>query len=687
VSGPLDDWLAVELDGTITAYSGKVEIGTGVRTALAQIVAEELDVPFERVRVVMGDTERTPDEGYTSGSRTLQSSGFALRRAAAEARAVLLELAGERLDALPEELTVHDGVVAVARDPERSIGYAGLLGGRRFERSITGRAPLKRPADYRVVGRPAARVDLPGKVTGLPSFVQDVRLPGMLHGRVVRPPGPGARLLALDEASAPGALVVRLGDFVGVLAEREEDAVRAAQALKTEWSEAASLPPMDELYEYLRRQPATEHVAAESGAAGPALARAARRLSATYLVPYQAHASLGPSCAVADASGGEVVVWSSAQGPYPLSRALADLLNVPAEQVRVIHVEGPGGYGQNGSDDAAADAAILSRAAGRPVRVQWSRQDEFAWEPYAAAMTIDLQAGLDEQGSLAAWEYSAWTPSHTGRPRTGLELLAGQLIAGKPAPARTAFYGGERNAPTNYTIPHQRVAVHYVASPLRTSSFRSLGAFGNTFANEAFMDELAALAGADPLEFRLRHLADPRARAVLAAAAERAGWGGALPAGEGVGLAFAQYENTEAYVGMAARVRVAASGAVRLLQVTAAHDCGLIVNPDGLRNQIEGNVIQAASRALKEQVTFDAARVTSVDWESYPILTFSEAPAIEVVLIDRPDEPALGAGEPAAVTAAPAIANAVFAATGARLRQAPFTPARVRAAMAAARPG
>jgi CO/xanthine dehydrogenase Mo-binding subunit len=406
------------------------------------------------------------------------------------------------------------------------------------------------------------------------------------------------------------------------------------------------------------------------------------RLSATYRQPYQAHASIGPSCAVADVRNGEVVVWSSTQGPYPLSRALADLLDVPAEQVRVIHVEGPGGYGQNGSDDAAADAVILARAAGWPVRVQWSRQDEFAWEPYAAAMTIDLQAGLDEEGNVTAWEYNAWTPSHTGRPRTGMELLAGQLISGRPAPPRTAYYGGERNAPTNYTIPNQRVAVHYVASPLRTSSFRSLGAAGNTFANEAFMDELAALARADPLEFRLRHLDDPRARSVLAAAAEQAGWGTALPPGEGLGLAYAQYENTEAYVAMVAHVRVKTSSAVRLLRVIAAHDCGLIVNPDGLRNQIEGNIIQAASRALKEQVTFDESRVTSVDWESYPILTFSEAPAIEVVLIDRPDEPALGAGEPATVTVAPAIANAVFAATGARLRQAPFTPARVRAALA-----
>jgi nicotinate dehydrogenase subunit B len=693
----VDDWIAIEPDGTVTVFSGKVELGTGVRTALAQIVAEELDVPIERVRMVMGDTARTPDEGYTAGSKTIELGGYALRQASAEARRALLEMASDRLDAAVDELVVRDGVISVSHHPAQTITYAELMGGKPFHRKITGKAPVKRPEEYRIVGKPVPRLEILGKFTGAPSFVHDIRLPGMLHGRVVRPPSPGATLVALDENSVEDARVVRLGDFVGVVAEREEQAVRAAKQLKIEWRETANLPPMGDpqrpspgigvggdVFDYLRRQPTTDEVVLKRGGVQAAFKRAAVQLRATYYQPYQAHASIGPSCGVADFRDDHVTVWCSTQGVYPLREALADLLQMPEDQVHVVHAEGAGCYGHNGADDVAADAAVLSRAVGKPVRVQWSRQDEFAWEPYAPAMVMEVHGGLDAQGNVTAWEYAVWSPTHAARARAGIDLIAGQLISGQPAPARDFFLGGERNAPTNYVFPHQRVTVHWLArSPLRVSSFRSLGATGNTFANESFMDELAAAARIDPLEFRLRHLSDPRARDVLTAAAQRAGWGAPLPPGEGRGIAFAQYENEEAYVATVAHVRVdAASGEVRVLRIVVAHDCGLIINPDGLRNQIEGNVIQSTSRALKEQVTWEGSRITSVDWDTYPILKFSEVPAVEVGLINRPDQRAVGAGEPASITTAPAIANAIFAATGARVRQVPFTPRRVRAALA-----
>jgi nicotinate dehydrogenase subunit B len=679
----LDDWIVVEPDGRLTIFSGKVELGTGVSTALAQIAAEELDVPLEAIRLVMGDTGRTPDEGHTTGSKTLQIAGAALRHAAAEARLALIEMAADHLDSEPKELIVQAGVISVRHDPARAVTYTELMGGGRFNRPITGTAPLKQPENYKIVGQSAPRVDLPRKFTGQPSFVQDLRLPGMWHGRVVRPPSPGATILALDENSAPEAQVVRLGNFIGVVAEREEQAIHAAEQLTVTWQETAPLPPMASLFDDLHRQTTNDEVVAERGEIEIALQRSRTRLEATYTHPYQAHASLGPSCAVADFRGDQLTVWCSSQGVYALRGALADLLKLPPEQVRVIHVEGAGCYGHNGFDDATADAALLARAVRRPVRVQWSRADEFIWEPKAPAMVMELRGGLDAQGNVMAWDDHVWSPSHTTRPRSGLELLAGQLMSGQSPPSPRYFGGGDRNAPTNYAFPASRVTMHWLArSPLRSSAMRGLGAAPNTFANESFMDELAAAAQVDPLEFRLRYISDPRAIEVLWAAAQAAGWGAALPADEGRGLAFAQYENHGAYVATVAHVQVdRSSGAVRVRRLVVAHDCGLIINPDGLRNQIEGNTLQALSRALKEEVTFDAARITSVDWESYPILKFSEVPDVEIILLNRPDQPALGGGEPATVTPAAAVANAVFAAVGVRVRALPITPEKVRRAV------
>lgn len=690
----LDDWLAIDPDGTVTAFSGKVELGTGVRTALAQIVAEELEVPLERVHMVMGDTERTPDEGYTAGSMTISTSGTALRNAAAEARRVLLEMAAKRLDAGLDELTVQDGLISLIRHPERKISYAELMGGKAFNLEVTGNVPLKDSKTYTIVGTSTPREDIPRKVAGQPSFIQDLRVPGMLHGRLVRPPSAGAELILMDESSVaelPGLVkVVQRGNFIAVVAEREEQAILAAQHLKVKWRERATLPPMQDLYTTLRSQPTQDNLLVEQGDYETAFKQAARQLHAVYYQPYHAHASIGPSCAVADVKEDQITVWASTPGPYPLSGALAQLLDVPAEKVHLIHVEGAGSYGQNGSDDAAADAVILSQAVGRPVRVQWSREDEFVWEPKAPAMVMEVHGGLDTQGNVVAWDYHVWSPSHVARARSPEQLVAGQLLSGQAAPQFGFSFGAERNAPTNYSFPNQRVTVHYLAdSLLRASSFRSLGGAENTFANESFMDELAAAAGVDALDFRLRVLADARAREVLKAAAEKAGWEArpSLPGkkkklAEGRGLAFAWYENDQAIVACVAHVQVdTTSGAVRVKRMVVAHDCGLIINPDGLKNQIEGNTIQSLSRALKEEVKFDEWRVKSVDWDSYPILTFSEVPEVEIVLINRPDQPALGAGEPSTITTAAAVANAIFDATGARLRQIPFTPERVKAAL------
>ncbi len=694
VSDWLDDWLAFEPDGTVTAFSGKVELGTGVRTALAQIVAEELDLPLDRVRMVMGDTARTPDEGYTAGSQTVSGSGTALRKAAAEARRAMLEMAAERLDAAIDEMTVQDGTIAVAHHPERAVSYADLMGGKRFELRVTEDVPLKPPESYRVVGTATPREDLPAKVMGQPAFIHDFKLPGMLHARLVRPPGPAAKLVSLDESSVnnvPGLVkVVHRGNFIGVVAEREEQAIQASKQLKVEWQAASAYPRMEDLHKWIRSQPTEESVLVEKGDLENDLAGAAHKLDATYYQPYHAHASIGPSCAVADVQGDHATIWASTPGPYPLSGAIAQLLGMPPENVRLIYIEGSGSYGQNGADDAAADAAVLSPAVARPVRVQWTREDEFAWEPKAPAMVMEVHGGLDEQGNVVAWDYHVFSPSHVARARFAGQLVTAQLISGQSAPQSRFSFGAERNAPTNYSFPVQRVAVNYLQnSPVRASSFRSLGGGENTFANESFMDELAAAAGADPVEFRLRYLDGERERAVLQAAAAKAGWEPHPAPREnseghafGRGVAFARYENNQAIVACVADVEVErGSGAVHVRRIVIAHDCGLIINPDGVKNQIEGNVIQSLSRTLKEEVQFDEQHITSIDWNTYHILTFSEVPDVDIVLINRPDQPAVGAGEPSTVTTAAAVANAIFDATGVRLRQVPFTPERLKSAL------
>lgn len=696
----LDSWLAIARDESITVYTGKVELGTGVSTALRQIVAEELDVPASRIDWVQGDSERTVDQGRTVGSQSVKRGGAQLRRAAAEARLALVELAAAKLSMPADRLIVADGAISVDGDAAKRVTFGALIGGARFDRTVSGRAPVKAIATYKVVGKSVARADVPGKMTGTHVYVHDVKVPRMLHGRVVRPPRVGATVASLDERSAsmmPGVVrIVQKGTFLGVVAEREEQAIRAAKALAVKWSAAPVLPEQAQLFSHLKAQATSERRVAESGDVDAILRSATRTVRATYRWPFQLHASIGPSCAVADVRDGKATVWSATQGAHQLCAPIAGLLGLPVENVRVIFTEGSGCYGHNGSDDVAGDAALLSQAVGRPVRVQWSREDEHAWEPEGPAMLFEMEGAVGTDGLISAWKYDAWTPTHGGRPtRDPMTLVPGMLVAGRaPTSQFSGGGGGERNAQTNYRLPNERVTSHPVPSfPIRTSSLRGLGSPQNSFANESFMDELAVAAGVDPAAFRRRHLMDPRAIAVIDAAIRLSGWTprparrarGATTSSvaKGRGFAYVQYDRTEAYAAAVVDVEVQrGTGAVRVRRVCVAHDCGLIINPDGVRNQIEGNVIQAISRTLKEAVRFDTTRVTGVDWAGYPILRFTEIPdAIDIELIDRPSEPSLGAGEAATSPIPPAIANAIFDATGARVREVPFTPERVRAAL------
>jgi CO/xanthine dehydrogenase Mo-binding subunit len=703
----LDTWLRVGADGTVTVLSGKVELGQGIRTALAQIVADELDVALDRLRLPSADTELSPDEGYTSGSVSIQQSGAALRQAAAEARLLLVELASTRLGAPAAELAVDDGRVTrrAGGSSSPATTYWELVSDATLEVEATGRARPKAHAERRLVGRPVPRLDVPGKVFGEPVFVHDLRLPGMLHARVVRPPSYAARLAAVDEAAAsalPGSVrIVRDGSFLAVVAEREEQAVAAAAALAgaARWTEATELPDSARLVEHLKRLPARDGTVSSKGPEPPTVAGAAT-IEAEYAKPFLAHASLAPSCAVAHQEADRLRVWTHSQGVFPLRAALSKVLGLAPERLRVTHLEGSGCYGHNGADDVACDAALLARALpGRPVRVQWSREDELSWAPFGSAMAIRVRGGLDAAGGVAFWSSELWSHTHSTRPGREPGFVAAWHLA-SPQPPPVAMNipqpaGGEdRNAVPLYDFPSQRVVEHFLPDmPIRVSALRSLGAFANVFAIESFVDELAAAAGVDPIAFRLRHLSDARARAVIEAAAREARWaempasgGGGAPPGlaRGRGVAFARYKNQAAYVALIAEVAVdRAEGLIRLERAIAAVDAGDVINPDGLRNQIEGGIVQAASWTIHEEVAFDRRRVTSVDWRGYPIARFPETPVVSVTVIERPEDPPVGAGEAAQGPTAAAIANAVFAATGVRLRDLPLRPDRVRSALSA----
>jgi nicotinate dehydrogenase subunit B len=690
----LDAWLRIAADGKVTVFTGKVELGQGILTALAQIAAEELDVPLSRVTMVPADTGRTPNEGQTAGSQSVENSGTALRMAGAEVRAMLIELAAKKLGVAADTLTVSDGVIS-ARDG-RKVGYGELADDANLKREATAKVAPKPPAQHKIVGKSIARLDIPAKVTGGAAFVQDIRLPGMLHGRVVRPPRYGAKLESFDEAGVkamPGVVtVVRDGSFLGVVAQREEQAIKArtALAVSAKWQAGPELPDPTRLYEHLIGLPSEVKVIGEQQAPLPT---GAKVVEATYHRPYQAHGSIAPSCALAELKDGKLTVWTHSQGVYPLRATMARALGLQAAAIRCIHAEGPGCYGHNGADDVALDAALLARATnGRPVRLQWMRDDEFKWEPYGPAMTMRARGAVAD-GKVVDWNYDVFSQSHNMRPGDpdGVNLLASWYMgdAKTSGPARQVAQpngAGDRNAITLYDFPRHRTTHHLIKDqPVRTSALRTLGAYANVFAIESFMDELAAVAGADPIAFRLAHIRDPRARAVIEAVAKAAGWkpGEKGTGTRGRGFGFAKYKTTATYNAVIVEVEIdRASGMVKVPRAWTSVDSGQIINPDGLTNQIEGGLVQSMSWTLHEAIAFDKTGILSRDWQTYPILTMPEVPKIETVLIDRPTEKSLGAGEASQGPTVAAIANAFANATGRRMRDLPFTPDRVKAALA-----
>jgi nicotinate dehydrogenase subunit B len=684
----VDSYLAIGQDGRITVYSGKVDLGTGVRTALTQIVADELYVPLDRVTVIQGDTLLTPDQGPTFGSLSIQNGGAQLRRAAATARRKLLEQAAEKLKTDVSTLSMRDGLVISPSG--RKVPLGSLVGGKTLSLKLDESAPLRSPADFKLVGKPVPRLDIPDKVTGRFTFMQDFKVPGMLHGRVIMPSALGATLLGYDESTIrdiPGVVkVVRIENFLAVVARSEWSAIKAARQLSVKWSTWNGLPEQARLWEHVRgTKILKDDITSNNGDAASVFATAPRKLAATYNFAIHTHGSIGPSCAVADFNGGKLTCWTASQSTHTLRKQLAATLGVTDENVRCIYVDGAGCYGRNAHEDAAGDAALLARAVGQPVRVQWMRADEHGWDPKGPPTLLDMRAGLDANGKILAWESELFIPhgiasfvALVGADHAGLDSL-GVLSPG----------GVINDLSIPYAVPNVKTTAHRLEStPFKPSWIRSPGRLQNTFANESFFDELAVASGADPLQLRLQYLHDARGEEVLERLAALSNWRqrpkpdrrGEIVIGRG--LAYVKYELVRTYVGVVAEVQVnTKSGEISAKRFYVAHDCGQIINPDGVRNQIEGNIVQTVSRVLKEEVTFDRSMVTSLDWGSYPILTFPEVPEVTIDLIDRPNEVPWGAGEPSAAVVPAAIGNAVFDAIGVRLRSVPFTPTKVKLAM------
>jgi CO/xanthine dehydrogenase Mo-binding subunit len=689
----LDSWIRIDADGSITVFTGKVELGQGFKTAFQQIAAEELEVPFDSLKVVTADTQLTANEGYTSGSHSMQDSGTAIQNAAAQVRGLLVAEAAKRLELPAENLRTEDG--AVVSPNGRRLSYGELVAADMLHVQAQANSKLKDPSTFKVMGQAVPRVDIPAKVTGGAAYVQDMRLPGMVHARIVRPPGYGAELVDCDTSAIekmPGVVkVVRDGNFLAVVASKEFLTVKAMNALAAaaKWKETAHLPNQDDLANVLTKLPSQDSTIFERS--NPAVV-GRKMIEASYTRPYQSHGSIGPSCAVAQFTDGAMTVWTHTQGVYPDRQGIAQMLKMPPASVRLIHVEGSGCYGHNGADDAAADAALIAHAMpGVPVRVQWMREQEHAWEPYGPAMVTKLKASLDEDGKIADWNFEVWSNTHSMRPGGAGCMLAAQHMgqpfavpAAKPIPLPEG--GGDRNAIPIYAFPNAHVVHHFIPDmPLRISAMRALGAYHNVFSIESFMDELAVAAGADPVEFRLRHLDDQRGREVIEKAALGFGWRKRqeAPSDRGFGFAFARYKNLAAYCAIASEIEVnRETGRPRLVRAVAAVDSGQVVNPDGLTNQIEGAILQSMSWTLYESVTFDDSRITSIDWQTYPILRFDAVPdSIEVQIIDRPGQPFLGSGETGQGPAAASIANAIADATGKRLRNLPLSRKRIKDAI------
>lgn len=694
----LDTWIRVEAGGQIVISAGKVEFGQGIRTALAQIAAEELDIDLSRLRMTEVDTAHSPDESYTFSAMSVQQSGSRVRRAAAQARLILLDLAAETLGIPAFELRVSDGSIwHQGRFTE--VDYWGLLAGRSFDARVRDDVPGKPVDQYQVVGYPVRRLDIPAKVFAQTAYLADMRLPGMLHARIVRPPGPELQLISVATEAAAGMhgvlKIVQDGSFLAVVAERELQASKAATDLAQSctWQEGKSLPAAGKLSAWMKSARAETHLVAQRRLAGNRAIPgeiAEKTLSAEYSRPFLAHASIAPSAAIALWDGQQLTVWSHGQGMYPLRGAIAHVLGLEKNQVRCIHAESGGVYGHNGADDAACDAAAIAiHVPGRPVKLQWSRANEFSGEPYGSAMTVSISARLNAQGKIVNWQSDVWSGTHSTRPAgpagAGNLLYAQQKQNPLPAPPLRIIPqpsgGADRNAVPLYDIPALRINKHVVQEmPLRVSALRSLGAHANVFALESFMDELALAAGADPFEFRLAHLSDPRARAVLEKLRDISDGRQKPEGGRGWGLGFAKYKNLSAYCAVLMMLDVDRdSGRIHLCQAQAVVDAGLVVNPDGVRAQIEGGIVQSASWTLKEKVQYGHAGILSQDWVSYPILGFSEVPEVEVEILERPDQPWLGVAEAAQGPAAAAIANAIFHASSKRLRDIPLAFPKVQA--------
>ena len=691
----VDGFLGINADGSVLVYSGKVDLGTGVLTALTQIVAEELDVPMSHVTVVQGDTALTPDQGTTSGSFSIQNGGMQLRRAAATARRALLQTAAAELRLDVSALVIREGIVSakIPQNGARQLPIGTLVNGMSLALRLDHDAPLKAPTDYTTVGKPVLRLDITGKVNGRFTYIQDFKLPGMLHGRVVRPSSMGASLVSYDQTSInhiPGVVeVVRIGNFLGVVAQTEWSAIRAAQQLSVTWSKWDGLPDEAKLWEHVRStRTQRDDVTSNVGDSTAALRASARKLTATYDFAMHTHGSIGPSCAVATFIDGKLTCWTASQGVHDLRKQLAAMLGVPNDDVRCIYVEGAGCYGRNGHEDAAADAALLARAVGKPVRVQWMRADEHGWDPKGPPTLVDLRAGVGEDGGVTAWESEAFIPDGIA----GFVALVGADLAGLDSLGKLSPGNILNDLAIPYGFANVKTTAHRLAStPIKPSWIRSPGRMQNTFANESFLDEIAAQMGVDPLELRLKYLNDPRGQELLERLASFSKWRDrpkpdrSADVITGRGLAYVKYELVRTYVGAVAQVEVnRKTGKIAVRRFQVVHDCGQIINPDGLRNQIEGNIIQTVSRTLEEKVTFDRSMVTSLDWVSYPILTFPDIPDVEIELTDRPTEAPWGGGEPSAAVVPAAISNAVFEATGARLRSVPFSPAKVKAVLGAA---
>jgi len=691
----LDAWIRIGADGTITVFTGKVEFGQGIKTALIQLAAEELVVTPSRIALVTADTARTPNEGYTAGSHSMQDSGTAIMNAAAQVREMLTGMAASRFGVPPESLAVKDGSIRAADG--RSVAYAELVAGQALHVAAQPQSKLRDPKARTIVGKEFPRVDIPGKLTGAVAYVHDLRLPNMAHARVVRPPSYGARLGALNSGAAekmPGVVkVVRDGSFVAVVAEGEFQAIAAMRALSraATWDERATLSPQADVYAEMQTLPHEDYLI--QGDASPGAKTWS--VESSYRRPYQMHAAIGPSCAVALFEAGKLTVWTHSQGVYPLKAAIAEMLRLAPDSVRCIHMEGSGCYGHNAADDAAADAALIAVALpGRPVRVQWMRAHEHLWEPFGSAMLTTVKAALDAQGKITDWQFDVWSGTHSSRPGKAGNLAAAWLLQSPfqlplPKPIPQPEGGGDRNAVPLYDIANARITHHFIPKmPLRVSALRSLGAYMNVFSIESFMDELSLAAKLDPVQFRLRHLKDTRAQDVIRLAAERFGWNAFDSQREpgrrrGRGFAFARYKNLGAYAAVAMEVDVdRESGRIDIVRAVAAVDSGDVVNPDGIRNQIEGGIIQSLSWSLYESVAFDDTRITSRDWSSYPIMRFASVPQkIDIHIIDRPGTPFLGTGEATQGPAAAALANAVADAVGVRIRELPLTGKRVKAAI------